>query len=143
MAIFQSNSDKNEKVAQSQGILNIIGQGTRITGDLISNGDFRVDGAIEGQVKVGQRLVIGGSGKILGNIEADTATVAGHIKGNITVKQVLELKPSARIDGDIIANKMVIESGAQFNGRCTMNLAVSVPAGGSTASVTSTGNAGS
>jgi len=127
MAIFQSNPSKNEKVTQSQGILNIIGQGTRINGDLISNGDFRVDGAIEGSVKVGQRLVIGGTGKILGNIEADSATVAGHIKGNVTVKNVLELKPTAKIDGDIITNKMVIEAGAQFNGRCTMNVAVSVP----------------
>lgn len=128
MAMFQSNSGKNEKATPSQGILNIIGQGTRITGDLTSNGDFRVDGAIEGNVKVSQRLVIGGTGKILGNIESDSATVAGHIKGNITVKNVLELKPSAKIDGDIITNKMVIEAGAQFNGRCTMNVAVSVPA---------------
>jgi len=127
MAMFQSSTNKSEKAVQSQGILNIIGQGTRITGDLISNGDFRVDGAIEGNVKVGQRLVIGGTGKILGNIEADSATVAGHIKGNLTVKNVLELKPSAKIDGDIITNKMVIEAGAQFNGRCTMNVAVSVP----------------
>lgn len=127
MAMFQSSTNKSEKAVQSQGILNIIGQGTRITGDLISNGDFRVDGSIEGNVKVGQRLVIGGTGKILGNIEADSATVAGHIKGNLTVKNVLELKPSAKIDGDIITNKMVIEAGAQFNGRCTMNVAVSVP----------------
>ena len=134
MAIFNNNTAKNEKAVQSQGILNIIGQGTRITGDLVSNGDFRVDGAIEGHVKVGQRLVIGGTGKILGNIEADSATVAGHIKGNITVKNILELKPSAKIDGDIVTNKMVIESGAQFNGRCTMNVAVSVPAGGAVVS---------
>ena len=132
--MFQSGSGKNEKATQSQGILNIIGQGTRITGDLVSNGDFRVDGAIEGSVKVGQRLVIGGTGKILGNIEADSATIAGHIKGNITVKNVLDLKPTAKIDGDIITNKMVIESGAQFNGRCTMNVVVSVSAGGVVAS---------
>ncbi|MEY3597886.1 MAG: hypothetical protein RIR98_1480 [Bacteroidota bacterium] len=138
MAMFQSGSGKNEKATQSQGILNIIGQGTRITGDLVSNGDFRVDGAIEGSVKVGQRLVIGGTGKILGNIEADSATIAGHIKGNITVKNVLDLKPTAKIDGDIITNKMVIESGAQFNGRCTMNVAVSVPASGTTAGAGST-----
>ena len=131
--MFQSGSGKNEKATQSQGILNIIGQGTRITGDLVSNGDFRVDGAIEGSVKVGQRLVIGGTGKILGNIEADSATIAGHIKGNITVNNVLDLKPTAKIDGDIITNKMVIESGAQFNGRCTMNVAVSVPASGTAA----------
>jgi cytoskeletal protein CcmA (bactofilin family) len=46
----------------------------------------------------------------------------------------LELKPSAKIDGDIVTNKMVIESGAQFNGRCTMNVVVSVSAGGVVAS---------
>ncbi|MSP58172.1 MAG: polymer-forming cytoskeletal protein [Flavobacteriaceae bacterium] len=127
MSIFTSNPTPKNSPQQSQGILNIIGQGTRITGDLISNGDFRVDGSIEGHVKVGQRLVIGNTGKILGNIEVDSATIAGHIKGNITVKQVLELKPTAKIDGDIITNKMVIESGAQFNGRCSMNVVVSVP----------------
>jgi len=121
MAMFQGNSGKKESCASSQGILNIIGQGTKLTGDLSSNGDIRVDGAIEGQIKVSQRLVIGNTGKVLGNIESEFATVAGHIKGNIVVKQVLELKPSARIDGDIIAGKVIIEAGAQFNGRCTMN----------------------
>ncbi len=119
--MFQGNSGKKESPASSQGILNIIGQGTKLTGDLSSNGDIRIDGAIEGQIKVSQRLVIGNTGKVLGNIESEFATVAGHIKGNVVVKQVLELKPSARIDGDIIAGKVIIEAGAQFNGRCTMN----------------------
>ncbi len=122
MAMFQANPGKKESSNAAQGILNIIGQGTKVTGDLQSNGDIRVDGAIEGQIHVAQKLVIGASGKVLGNIEADFATVAGHIKGNVVVKQVLELKPSARIDGDIIAGKVIIESGAQFNGRCTMNV---------------------
>ncbi|MFN5889885.1 MAG: polymer-forming cytoskeletal protein [Bacteroidota bacterium] len=121
MAMFQGNSGKKESPASTQGILNIIGQGTKLTGDLSSNGDIRIDGAIEGQIKVSQRLVIGNTGKVLGNIESEFATVAGHIKGNVVVKQVLELKPSARIDGDIIAGKVIIEAGAQFNGRCTMN----------------------
>jgi cytoskeletal protein CcmA (bactofilin family) len=121
MAMFQGNSGKKESPTSSQGILNIIGQGTKLTGDLSSNGDIRIDGAIEGQIKVSQRLVIGNTGKVLGNIESEFATVAGHIKGNVVVKQVLELKPSARIDGDIIAGKVIIEAGAQFNGRCTMN----------------------
>jgi len=119
--MFQGNTGKKESASATQGILNIIGQGTKLTGDLTSNGDIRVDGSIEGQIKVSQRLVIGNSGKVLGNIESEFATVAGHIKGNVLVKQVLELKPSARIDGDIVAGKVIIEAGAQFNGRCTMN----------------------
>lgn len=128
--MFQGNSGKKETQASTQGILNIIGQGTKLTGDLSSNGDIRIDGAIEGQIKVSQRLVIGNTGKVLGNIESEFATVAGHIKGNVVVKQVLELKPSAKIDGDIIAGKVIIEAGAQFNGRCTMNTgsAASAPA---------------
>lgn len=57
--MFQGNSGKKESPTSSQGILNIIGQGTKLTGDLSSNGDIRIDGAIEGQIKVSQRLVIG------------------------------------------------------------------------------------
>jgi cytoskeletal protein CcmA (bactofilin family) len=47
--------------------------------------------------------------------------VAGYIKGNITVLETLVLKTNSKIDGDIATGKIVIESGASFNGRCSMN----------------------
>lgn len=118
--MFNSSKNKGESVI-SNNLLNIIGPGTHITGDLVSDGDFRVDGRIDGHVTVRQRLVLGEQGVITGDIEAKDATVAGHLKGNIKVEQTLVLKPSSKIDGDIVTDKIIIESGAQFNGRCSMN----------------------
>lgn len=126
-----SNNQKNNKkeTVAGSGLLNIIGAGTKIKGDLISEGDFRVDGHIEGEVSVRQRLVLGEGGVITGDIEARDAIIAGHLKGNIHVHETLVLKPTAKIDGDISTNKIVIESGATFNGRCSMNISVNQQSG--------------
>ncbi len=117
-----ANSKKEKSGSAQQGIMNFIGAGTEVKGDLASNGDIRVDGSIEGTVRVQQRLVVGDSGKIAGDIHALHATIAGYIKGNVSVKKTLILKPNSKIDGDIITDQLIIESGAQFNGRCTMNV---------------------
>lgn len=105
----------------SSNLLNIIGTGTKVNGDLVSDGDIRIDGTIEGHVTVKQRLVLGEQGTISGDIEAKDAIIAGLLKGNLKVEQTLILKPSSRIEGDIVTDKIIIESGAQFNGRCSMN----------------------
>ncbi len=135
-----NNNQKNIKkeTAAGSGLLNIIGAGTKIKGDLMSEGDFRVDGSIEGEVSVRQRLVLGEGGNIVGDIEARDATIAGHLKGNIHVHETLILKPSARIDGDISTNKIIIESGAAFNGRCSMNISVNQQSGKPAGNVTPT-----
>ena len=118
--MFSGGKNKQE-TAVGSNLLNIIGSGTAVTGDLISEGDIRVDGSIEGHVTVKQRLVLGEGGAIKGDIHALDATISGQLTGNITVSQMLVLKPTAKIDGDITTDKIIIESGAQFNGKCTMN----------------------
>jgi cytoskeletal protein CcmA (bactofilin family) len=122
---IQNQQSKKENAAAGGGLLNIIGSGTKLTGDIVSEGDIRVDGSIEGHVTVRQRLVLGEGGSIHGDIDAREAVVAGFIRGNITVGETLVLKPSAKIDGDIATGKIIIESGASFNGRCSMNAHVS------------------
>lgn len=117
----QSGKQTKKEPAAVNNLLNIIGLGTKIKGDLVSEGDFRVDGTIEGHVTVKQRLVLGEGGSITGDIDARDATIAGYIKGNITVSETLVLKTNSKIDGDIATGKIVIESGASFNGRCSMN----------------------
>lgn len=125
--MFSGGKNKQESVV-GNNLLNIIGSGTAVKGDLVSEGDIRVDGRIEGHVTVKQRLVLGEGGSIQGDIHALDATIAGQLTGNITVSQMLVLKPSARIDGDITTDKIIIESGAQFNGKCTMNQVNPAPA---------------
>lgn len=64
------------------------------------------------------------TGSIEGNLLAQNAEVAGEVKGAVEVSEILILKPSAVIHGDIVTNKLVIESGANFNGSCKMGAVV-------------------
>lgn len=103
--------------------INIIGIGTKITGDVNSNGDIRVDGSLTGKLITKGKVVIGETGKVKGEINCKNSDVEGSIEGKITVSQLLSLKAKAKIQGDIIATKLAIEPGCQFSGNCDMNAA--------------------
>ena len=115
------NKSKENTEQSTPGLLNIIGSGTSVAGDLISEGDIRIDGNIKGNIQAKSRLVIGEASSVEGNIQARHATISGKLKGNISVAETLLLKSTSRIDGDIITEKIIIESGAQFNGTCSMS----------------------
>lgn len=113
---------KDNKAASTlNAALNVIGEGTEITGDIISSGDVRVDGVIKGKVMSKSRFVLGASGRVEGDIQARNADISGSIKGNVEVQEILYLKSSGRINGDILTDKLVVESGGAFNGKCVMN----------------------
>lgn len=101
--------------------INILNSGTRIHGDLISEGDLRVDGAVKGNIEVRAKLVLGGSSSVEGNIKAQNCDISGVVNGNVTVAELLTIKASAKIKGDIQCSKLIIEAGAEFNGRSTMS----------------------
>jgi len=101
--------------------INIIGIGTKITGDVNSNGDIRVDGSLSGKLITKGKVVIGETGKVKGEINCKNSDVEGSIEGKIIVAQLLSLKSKARINGDIIAGKLAIEPGCQFSGNCDMS----------------------
>jgi cytoskeletal protein CcmA (bactofilin family) len=66
------------------------------------------------------KLVVGPSGTVEGEIICQNADVSGTIKGKIGVAELLSLKSSAKLTGDIITNKIAIEPGASFSGSCSM-----------------------
>jgi len=102
-------------------VINLIAKGTQITGDLTSDGDLRVDGEITGNLDTKGRLVIGASGKIEGEIRCKSSEIAGTHKGKLFVAELLSLKASSFVTGDIVTGKLSIEPGAYFSGTCTMN----------------------
>ena len=116
-----NNKNKEKSSSNSQGLLNLIGPGTEIKGDLICEGDIRIDGRVDGTVKVGQRLVIGEGGVVNGNIQAGNAIIAGNVMGNIKSAQSTILHGKSNVKGDIYTSQIIIESGASFNGRCVMD----------------------
>ncbi len=101
--------------------INFLGAGTSISGDIISNGDFRIDGNLTGSIKSKGKVVVGNSGKIEGEIICQNADISGEIVAKIVVHELLSLKSSAKLQGDIFTSKLAIEPGAKFTGTCNMN----------------------
>ncbi len=99
---------------------NIIGKNTSLVGDLSSDGDFRIDGKIEGNIKTNGRVVIGKEGTVNGTIECTNADIEGAFSGKLIVDQLLSLRETATINGDVILGKLSVEPGADFNATCSM-----------------------
>jgi cytoskeletal protein CcmA (bactofilin family) len=102
--------------------INLISNGTEITGDIKSNGDIRIDGGLTGNLSTKGKVVIGPTGKVQGEITCKNSEVSGTIEGKIIVSQLLNLKSSSRIKGDISTSKLAIEPGANFTGNCNMSI---------------------
>ena len=101
--------------------INIISEGTKIKGDIIANGDIRIDGELLGNISAKSKLVIGPNGKIEGQIICNNIEISGYIKGKVTASELINMKSTSQIVGDISAGKLSIEPGAVFSGSCVMN----------------------
>ncbi len=99
----------------------IIGKGTVIGGDFTAEKSVRMDGVIEGNVKVAGELVVGETGKINGNVDAAAVIIGGEVFGNVTAPERVELTSSARLIGNIKTGVIVIDEKAVFQGGCDMN----------------------
>ena len=117
------NKDKNaaypEKVYSNSATL--ISSGTSLKGDVRSENDLRIDGTIHGNVYSSAKIIVGPSGFVEGNIEGINADITGRVTGNITVKELLQLRGQSNINGNIFAAKLQIDPTAAFNGRCQMS----------------------
>lgn len=103
---------------------NIIGKNTQINGDIISEGDFRIDGTLDGTIKTNGRVIIGEAGFIKGKVECVNADIEGKFSGELIVSNTLTVKTSANINGDVVVGKLSVEPGASFNATCAMKGAV-------------------
>ncbi len=101
--------------------INLIGQGTEITGDIICSGDLRIDGILTGNLNAKGKVVIGETGKIKGEITCKNSDISGILEGKVTVVELLALKSTSKIFGDITTSKLAIEPGARFTGYCNMS----------------------
>ncbi|MGY8950461.1 MAG: bactofilin family protein [Flavobacteriales bacterium] len=108
----------------TSSVVNMIGNGTVITGDIQSKSDIRIDGILKGSVKTEGKLVVGSTGVVEGDVVCVSADVSGEIKAKITVSQLLSLKSTSKLNGDIITNKLSIEPGASFSGSCSMGAVI-------------------
>lgn len=109
------------KEIETTNAINLISAGTQVKGEIESNSGIRIDGHLEGKMDIKGKVVIGASGIIIGDIICQTLEVSGQITGNIHASDLVSLKSTARMNGQIIASKLAIEPGAIFTGTCRMD----------------------
>jgi cytoskeletal protein CcmA (bactofilin family) len=102
---------------------NTIGKGTLLEGNIETYGNIRIEGKVIGNVKSKSKVALGNASHVSGNIIAQNADIEGEVKGKLEVSELLVLKATAIINGDIITGKLVVEPGAVFNGTCKMGAA--------------------
>jgi len=116
------NKEKNLSFSEKStpGSATLISSGTVLRGNVKSDSDLRIDGTIHGNVISSAKIVVGPSGYVEGNIEGGNADITGKVKGNITVKELLQLREKSNVEGNIIAVKLQVDPAAIFNGKCQM-----------------------
>jgi len=119
--MFNSKNNGMSRNAPAEGAsVNMIGAGTTIEGDINSGSDIRVDGTVKGTINTRGKLVVGPSGVIEGEVSCQNADVSGNIRGKMSVAELLALKSTAKLAGEIAVGKLAIEPGADFSGTCSM-----------------------
>lgn len=99
----------------------LLGKGTEVQGNFISQSSARIDGTVNGSVEVTGNLLIGTGGTVNGNVTADTVLVGGEVTGNISAPEKVELTATAKVLGDISTKVIVIDENAVFQGKVDMN----------------------
>ena len=118
-------SKEQKKVAEEiSNSTNTIGKGTVLEGNIETYGNIRIEGKVIGNIKSKSKIALGNSSQVEGNIIAQNADLEGEVKGKIEISEMLILKATAVVHGDIVTGKLVVEPGAVFNGTCKMGAAV-------------------
>ena len=115
----------NKKVvtydSEAEKVVTLIGSGAVCDGPFSSKDSTRVDGTINGAVRIDGSLIIGQTGKITGNIKAQNVFLAGEVTGNIDAGAgKVEISDTGKIVGDITTRSIVIDENAVFQGNCSM-----------------------
>jgi cytoskeletal protein CcmA (bactofilin family) len=99
-----------------------IDKDTEITGDIKFKDSFRIDGIFKGKILSGGSLIVGETGDLEADVEADSISINGRVKGSLNARDRIEIFSQGRVTGKIVAPKLIIEEGAFFQGSCQMEL---------------------
>lgn len=108
---------RNENIDTSH---NLISKDTIVKGEIITKGNFRIDGTVEGDIKSEGKVIIGLEGKFIGTMLAKDIDIMGTVDGEIIASNTLSLKSTGNVTGKIQTSILEIEQHAEFNGTCVM-----------------------
>lgn len=112
----KDNNNSVKPSSSSSSNVTYIADDCEIKGSIDSKGNARIDGKVEGTIRISGDLVIGQSAILQANIEAQTISIAGEVRGNVKAKDLLELASTSRLYGDINTKQLKIDQGARFVG---------------------------
>jgi len=119
---------KEQPAPQASGAISIIAPGTKIVGDVETDGTLRIEGVVEGTVRAAKAVVVGKDGVVRGDIQTQDAVVGGHVEGTVVAESRLELQATCVIDGEIRARRIKLDEGGKVNGQIQMGEGASRPA---------------
>ncbi len=115
--MFSNKKESNQTHERTQES-SLFGKGCTFRGSIEATENVRVDGNVIGKITTQAKIVAGEESLIEGNIHAERAEISGEVRGDIVVTDILILRKSARIHGDIFTDKLIMDEGASFNGKC-------------------------
>ncbi|MEO6070699.1 MAG: polymer-forming cytoskeletal protein [Chitinophagaceae bacterium] len=118
--MFNKEKTPTQTERSSGSSATLISPGTLLQGDVSSDSDLRIDGTINGNVTSASKVIIGDTGVVEGNVSGLQADINGKVIGNISTKELLQLRGQCNVQGNISAGKLQVEPTAIFNGMCQM-----------------------
>lgn len=121
-------NSKNEPKGKTNGIIasasssssNSLIQGTNIEGSILADNDIRIDGSLRGNLNCKGKVIIGPTGFISGEVQCENAVIEGNFEGFLFVSDVLHIKETAKVEGDVTTQKLIVQPGSVFNVKCKM-----------------------
>ena len=107
-------------------INSIIGEGTVVVGEISTATSLYVNGKIEGKVSAVKDVLIAENGRVAGNVAGEKVVVSGEIDGDVNAKGILEITKTGKVRGEINCDKLLIETGAQYQGKVNVGKTESV-----------------
>lgn len=117
----ETEDTKKTTTTTPSGALNALVKGTVVEGSVRCDSDMRVDGLIKGKLTCASKVIIGPTGAVEGEIKCQNAVIEGRFKGILQVSELLSVRETAEVEGDITTNKLLVQSGAKFNVSCKMD----------------------
>ncbi len=104
---------------ESSGVT-IIGKGVTVKGELLGDEDVKVEGRVEGKIKLTKNLLVGQAGVVEADVEAENINIGGTVTGNLSAQNKVEIVSSGKMVGDIKAPRVIVAEGAHFKGNVDM-----------------------
>jgi cytoskeletal protein CcmA (bactofilin family) len=117
---FSKDVDEDIKDRFGSNLKSALGSGTVIEGMFSFEDPVKIDGILKGEIRSTSALIVGPSAKVYARIQVGSLIVLGEVEGEIEAQDLIEVRSTGSLNGDVITRRLALEEGGFFNGACTM-----------------------